>query len=454
MRGKRTLPWRPWSAESDPRRSRPARLGLTNRPPSFPLFPTQLHLNVVAAVALLACPTLLWAATPLASIRYSPDITVALAGTTVTPQNVAADDLAGTVTLAAIGTVPNHTNVIAYSVLRNGDQLLAFDTSLSLSAGLTVRPGDVIRFDGVGYAVEFDAEANSVPNGVLTDAVGVIGPGDLLLSFDVTVTIGGITAAPEDLLRFKDGALSLFFDGSMAGVPAGLNLDAVHCLTRNGHLLMSFDGSGMLGGVSFDDEDVLEYDPASGSWELAYDGSAEQLEWPAADLAALSVTAALPDAGAPVIGGTTSDPNGGGGTSSLQFGTLRVFGAATPNAKPGDTCIAIYAVGANGRPDSPPGSVDDEILGTGGTDELGNLVDVSGTSGIPLSRPLGGGDRVFAYDACEELSGAVVTVIVPAPALTPIGLGCAVGLLLIVAFSARKRTRPSPADGAGRRLLL
>jgi hypothetical protein len=387
-------------------------------------------------------PASLIALTPLNSIRYTPDITVVLGGITVSPQSVAEDNLAGLVTLVNVGTYANGTDIIAYDPLANGDQLLAFDVDTALPGGLTVRPGDVVRFNGTTYSLEFDATANGIPNGVVTDAVVEISPNDLLLSFDVTVTVGSVTAAPEDLVRFKNGAFSLFFDGSLAGVPAGLNLDAVDCLTRNGHLLLSFDGSGTVGGVSFDDEDVLEHSPETNSWALAYDGSAQHAGWPPADLAAVSAAPLTPpNAVAPGIGGTATDPSSGGGTPGLPVGTARIFGTGTPEGKPNDSCILIYLVGPNDTPDSPPGSVDDELLGTGGTNAAGNFVDSSEMAGIPLSRPLGIGDRVFAYDVCEGLTGAVVAAIVPAPVLSAAGLSMAVGMLLIVALIGLTRSR-------------
>jgi hypothetical protein len=184
------------------------------------------------------------ALTPLSSVRYVPDTTLVLGGTIVTPQSVAQDNLAGTVTLVNIGNIPAGAAVTAYSPLANGDQLLAVDTSVILGS-LTVRPGDVVRFDGTIYTLEFDADASGIPSGVITDAVTQISPGDLLLSFDVTVLAGGLTVGPRDLVRFKNGAfIGVFFDGVAAGVPSGLDLDAVDCLSRNGHLLISFDGSG------------------------------------------------------------------------------------------------------------------------------------------------------------------------------------------------------------------
>ena len=403
----------------------------------------RLRIALVVLLALIFARSSVDAATPLKSIRYAPDITVVLSGTTVTPQNVAEDNLAGTVSLVNIGTIPNGTDVIAYSRLANGDQLLAFDTTLSLPGGLTVRPGDVVRLSGTTYSLAFNATANGVPNGVMTDALAEISPNDLLLSFDVTITLGSLTAAPEDLVRFKDGAFTLFFDGSLAGVPVGLNLDAVDCLPRNGHLLLSFDGSGTVGGVNFDDEDVLEYSPESNSWAMAYDGSAQHAEWPPADLAAVSASPATPpDSVAPVIGGGVPGPGGVGGQGGLAEGVTRIFGTGTPNAKPDDSCIAIYLVGPNNAPDDPPGSVDDQLIGTGGTDAAGNFVDGSDAAGIALTRRLLAGDSLFAFDACNDLRGATVSARASAPALSPslsIVVAGLLGLLGVLRLSRRSR---------------
>jgi len=227
------------------------------------------------------------AATDLAKIRFSPDITIAIAGTTIAPQNVAEDNLAGMVTLVNIGSIPQGTHVTAYELLANGDQLLAFDTTLKLG-GVTVRRGDVVRFNGTTYSLVFDAAANGVPEGAMTDAVTLLGT-DLLLSFDVGVTLNGVMADGSDLLRFDGHTFTLFFDGSAAGIPSGVNVDAAQYLAASGHLLLSFDVSGSVGNplVSFEDEDVLEYDPDTNTWQLAFDGAAHAVTWQPADLGAL-----------------------------------------------------------------------------------------------------------------------------------------------------------------------
>jgi hypothetical protein len=103
----------------------------------------------------------------------------------------------------------------------------------------------------------------------------------------------------------------------------------------------------------------------------------------------------------------------------LTAGATRIFGSGSPNAEPSDSCIEIFAVGANEVPDNPPGSVDDQLIGTGGTDAAGNFVDASDLPGIVLSRPLLPSDRVFVFDACNDLAGATVLVRTPVPLLSP-----------------------------------
>ena len=84
-----------------------------------------------------------------------------------------------------------------------------------------------------------------------------------------------------------------FLDGSAAGVPASLDLDAADRLPGNGRLLLSFDGSAVIAGIELDDEDVLEHDPAAGTWRIAYDGSEADSGWVPADLEALRGIMAL-----------------------------------------------------------------------------------------------------------------------------------------------------------------
>lgn len=180
----------------------------------------------------------------------------------------------------------------------DGDRLSY--TATGLPAGLAMDPmtgeisgrgpADVVRFDGTSYSVVFSAAASGIPNGVNVDAVAMIGA-DLPLSFDTTVSLpGGLTASPADLVRFDGVSFTLFFGGATAGAPAGLDLDAAHYAGSTERLLLSFDGAGTVGSVTFNKEDVLEFDPATGGWTLVYRGAARHAGWAGANLNALWAT--------------------------------------------------------------------------------------------------------------------------------------------------------------------
>ena len=396
--------------------------------------------NLLAAGLLIAAPVATRALMPLGSIRYVPDITVDLGGVIVDHNQVAEDDLSGGVSLVNVGAIPPSATITAYDWLPNGDQLLSFDTTVSLPGGLTASRGDVVRFDGAAYTMELSAAAAGIPSGAMVDAVSEIGPGDLLLSFDVAVAIGGVFADDEDLLRVHAGTTTVFFDGSAAGIDPALDLNAAHVITATGHLLLSFDDSGTVAGIDFTQSDVLEFTPGTGSWAASYLGTSEHAGWASAELRGVSaIVANQPPPAPPAF---TLIGNGGAGGSGLFAGSRRLFGQGTPNAVPGNGCIALYAAGPNGAADQPAGSIDDELLGTGGINASGNFVDAQGSIGIPLSRPLVLGDVLFAVDACQALVGPVAVVGAPAPApalSTPLLLVAAAFLALIGWLGHRRR---------------
>src|SRR6185369_16990968 len=104
-------------------------------------------------------------------------------------------------------------------------------------------PCDVVRWNGAAYTLAFQGRPRGIPPGVNVDAVAVRGT-SLLLSFDVAVDFGSFRADDADLVLWDGAAFSLFFDAAAAGVDPGLDLDAADYLECNGHLLLSFDGSG------------------------------------------------------------------------------------------------------------------------------------------------------------------------------------------------------------------
>jgi hypothetical protein len=220
-------------------------------------------------------------------VSVSPDITIDLgAGIIPTDEDVAVDNQLGVVVLENLGSIPDASDVVALALDVNGDRLIAFDTTTALAGGVIARAGDVIRYDGAAYSIEFDATAAGITGGVATDASSLTS-GGLLLSFDTTVDLaGGLVVADEDLVDWDGTSFGLVFDGSAEGVDSALDVDGAQDL-GGGTYLLSFDTSGEVGGVVFDDEDVVRFDGAI--WSLEFDASAANSAWSAADLDAVMV---------------------------------------------------------------------------------------------------------------------------------------------------------------------
>ena len=238
----------------------------------------------------------------LAQVLFSPDITAELgtvSPSVVTDEGLAVDDASGTVVLQPPAGLPPEVDVIAYELEGGGTSLLSFDVTTSLPglpAGSPAEPRDVVRFDpGTGlFSFAFDGSTSFVPANARVDSVGLHGSGDLLLSFDTTMSLPGIGPVfDEDLVRFTGFLYSMEFDGSANGIDPALDLDGASADAAD--LLLSFDGSGSVGGVVFDDEDAIRFDTGFATYAMAFDGSAsDPSDWPAADLVALPEPAAVP----------------------------------------------------------------------------------------------------------------------------------------------------------------
>ena len=102
---------------------------------------------------------------------------------------------------------------------------------------------------------------------------------------NITLTgIGTVT--PQDLIKFvpasigsdTSGTFSMFFNGIDVSLGTGENIDAVTVL-QNGDLLISTTGNVSVTGISALDEDILKFTPTalgdttSGSWAWYVDGS-------------------------------------------------------------------------------------------------------------------------------------------------------------------------------------
>lgn len=230
-----------------------------------------VRVPVLIVCVLGICTTANAATTPLDSLSFSPDVTTLVKRAAVNDEDVLRDDFGPLGSLVNLGTLPAAVDVDAYHALPGGAALFSVDVSVELP-GISARAADIILYNTRNYSIEFSADVAGIPAGVNVDALTLNG-GDLIMSFDVTTELAGNIYQDEDLVRYDGVKFSMFLQGASAGIDPRLDVDSAHQLD-NGRLLLSFDVSGVVGGVSVDGADVLEYDPVSGEWDLAYDASA------------------------------------------------------------------------------------------------------------------------------------------------------------------------------------
>lgn len=274
------------------------------RQPSWRIDHLRSVIWVVLIFIMAAAPS------PAQVISASSDVTISLqAGLVVEDQDILVDNLGGILLQESLGgpiAANAGLSVVGYAEEGGLQRLFVPSTWVALT-GVVAGPHNVVRFDGATYQVVFDAFAEGLPDGTRIDAVTRGKDGELHLSFDSFVDLGVFTAADEDLVRFDGTTFSVVFDGSDQGVAAGLDLDAAS-VGPDGRLLLSFDTSGSIDGIPFDDEDVLEFDPETLIWtpSLAFDGSVDASgdpsRWRVADLDAIQVPEPEPKVG--LIAGT------------------------------------------------------------------------------------------------------------------------------------------------------
>lgn len=136
--------------------------------------------------------------------------------------------------------------------------------------GITAADEDILRFDGTGWSLFFDGSDVGVGS---PDLFGftIVDSNTILMAFSNAVTVNGLAIVPQDVVRFQAtslgsntaGTFSMYLDGSDVGLDSTAEkIDSISLLP-DGRVLISTTGNPSVPGVSGRDEDVLAFTPTS-----------------------------------------------------------------------------------------------------------------------------------------------------------------------------------------------
>ncbi len=195
------------------------------------------------------------------SFYLAVDVTSDLGGANFTPWNVARNDSS---TYSLELSLPDGTPVNGLHRMDGGDWLLSLAQPADLG-GLTFMSNDVVRYDPINgsYSVYLDGEALGIPAASRIDAVFLEGGdnGTLVISFDVRTELGSDIFLPGDLAEYSAGGFSVVLNGLASGLPASANLSGAD--KHGGAFLLLFDASVTLGGNSYLPGDIVRWDGSS-----------------------------------------------------------------------------------------------------------------------------------------------------------------------------------------------
>jgi hypothetical protein len=232
----------------------------------------QVHANAVVVIVAAALLSIFFSSPADATtIILSTDNTETLGGLTFNSNDLAEyNPSTDTATLYFDGDLfTGATDIDATHVLGNGNIILSTFESATLG-GLSFDAGDLVEYNPSTdtATLYFDQDLFSQTENI--DAAHILGGGNIILSTTDSATLGGLTFGEGDLVEYNPSTdtATLYLDGSLFS--GSENIDAVHVLASGNIIISTFD-SATLGGLSFGAADLAEYNPSTDTATLYFD---------------------------------------------------------------------------------------------------------------------------------------------------------------------------------------
>ena len=175
------------------------------------------------------------------------------------------DDATGTATVFFDEALLSPSeNVDAFELLPNGHMLLSTTNPATLG-GQAFGNGDVVDWDPVNLVafILFDDSLFTGGGSTNTDAVAVLPNGNILLSTTGPQTLGGLSFLDGDVVEWDGTTASIFFSETLFGTD--VNVDAFDVLDDGRVVLSTALTASLPGAPNFDNGDLVLYDPALGT---------------------------------------------------------------------------------------------------------------------------------------------------------------------------------------------
>jgi hypothetical protein len=213
-----------------------------------------------------------------------------------------------TLTVEIVAEEVAENGVVTAIVTRNTDTgtALAVDLASTDSGEAFVSPNVVIQTGAASATFDVYGQIDGVVDGTQTvvitaNATDFVEGGDSIdvtdIDFEETDqfyfsrknngTVAGVLFQNEDIVAYNGSEFRVFFDGTPWA--SGYALDAFF-IQETGDILMSYSVAGSItgGSISFDDSDILKFDPSTQTWEVYFDGSDVGLSSNGEDIDAIS----------------------------------------------------------------------------------------------------------------------------------------------------------------------
>ena len=179
----------------------------------------------------------------------------------------AADD-AGTLFLPQ-SVFANNEQLEGLHLLANGNVALT-TRGASVIDGNAVDQADIVEVTTGGTFVQtlFNGDSQFTQTDENVDAVWIRDNGNIIMSTVATATLAGVTFRDEDIIEFDPSGptVTILFDGSVQ-IAGNSDVDAVHVLDDD-NLLLSTQANETVGGVAFRDGDVILFDRSTNTATL------------------------------------------------------------------------------------------------------------------------------------------------------------------------------------------